>query len=86
MRGWKNAPRVVSQDQWVSQAEAAERLHVHIFRIGWAIACETLDAAENPAGEAGVTVASVDREMQWRTNASWTAKVRRGIRNAIRWL
>lgn len=86
MRGWKNATQPVTQDQWMSQAKAAERLNVNIFRVGWAIACENLDPADGPSGEAGVTVASVDREIQWRANATWVAKVRRGIRSTVSWL
>lgn len=87
MRRWKNAPHpVTTRDQWIFQAEAAERLNVSVFRIGRAIACENLDPADSPAGEAGVTVASVDRELRWRANATWVAKVRRGIRSSVRWL
>lgn len=88
MRHWKSArqPVVTTPDEWISQAEAAERLNVSVFRVGWAIACENLDPADSPAGEAGVTVASVDRELRWRANATWAAKVRRGIRSSARWL
>ena len=87
MRRWKNAPQpVTTEDEWISQAEAAERLNVSVFRVGWAIACENLAPADTPAGEAGVTLASVDRELRWRANATWAAKVRRGIRSSVRWL
>ena len=86
MRGWSNAPQTVPQDQWMSQADAAQRLNVNIFRIGWALACENLDPAESPSGGAGVTVASVDRELHWRANATWGARLRRGIRSTVRWL
>jgi hypothetical protein len=85
MQLWSNSPQPVSQDQWMSQVEAAERLNVNIFRVGWAIACENLDPADSPEGEAGVTVASVDREVEWRANATWTARVRRAIRSTVRW-
>ena len=70
----------------MSQMDAAERLNVNILRVGWAIACENLDPADSPTGEAGVTVASVDREIRWRANATWLARVRRGIRSTLRWL
>src|SRR3954451_8409423 len=86
MRGWKNAPQPVTEDQWMSQAEAAERLNVNIFRVGWALACGNLDPADSPVGEAGVTAASVDREIQWRANATSAARVRRGVRSTVRWL
>jgi hypothetical protein len=83
MQGWNNAPQFVTRDQWMSQLQAAERLNVNIFRVGWAIACENLDAADSPAGEAGVTAASVDRELQRRANATWVARVRRVISNTV---
>lgn len=70
MRGWRKAPQPVTQDQWMSQAEAAKRWHVSVLRVGWAIACEILDIAESPVGEAGVTTASVERELRWRANAT----------------
>lgn len=85
MRGWKNSPQVAAQDQWLSQAEAAQRLNVGVLRISWAIACENLDPANNPAGEAGVTLTSVDREIQWRANATWGARFRRALRSTVRW-
>ena len=85
MRGWKNSPQPVAQNEWISQLDAAQRLNVNVFRVGWALTCEILDPADSPTGEAGVTLASVDREILWRANATWGQRVRRGIRSTVRW-
>lgn len=84
-KAWTNAPEPVTQDQWMSQAEAAARLNVSVFRVGWAIANGNLVPADSPAGEAGVTVESVDDEIRWRANATWAAKLSRRIRRTLRW-
>ncbi|GAA3827939.1 DNA-binding protein [Streptomyces chiangmaiensis] len=41
--------------------------------------------AENPAGRAGVTTASVEAEQTWRANATIRARSARCLKNTINW-
>jgi hypothetical protein len=52
-------------------------LGIAVIRIGMLIACDHLVPAENSAGQAGVTRASVDAEHHWRQNATLRAKLTR---------
>jgi len=56
----------VTDSEWVSQFDAAERLHISMWAVGSYISTGRLTPAENPAGQAGVTGASVDAEAEWR--------------------
>jgi hypothetical protein len=86
MRLWQNSPAPVTSGDFLSQHDAAKVLGVSVLRVGWLIACAHLDPADGPSGEAGVTVASVEREALWRTNATLGERLRRGIGSALRWL
>ncbi len=57
---------LVTDSEWVSQFDAAERLHISMWAVGSYISTGRLTPAENPAGQAGVTGASVDEEAEWR--------------------
>jgi len=86
MRLWRNSPAPVAAGDFLSQYDAAKILGVSVLRVGWLIACENLDPADGPSGEAGVTVASVECEARWRANATVGQRLRRGIGSSLRWL
>ncbi|WP_433890901.1 DNA-binding protein [Streptomyces sp. CA-111067] len=44
-----------------------------------------LTMAENPAGRAGVTVASVEAEKRWRANATIRARSARLLKDTFSW-
>ncbi|MFE3329908.1 DNA-binding protein [Streptomyces sp. NPDC059176] len=73
----------VEDDAWLSQPEAARQLGIAVFRIGVLIACGHLSPAENPAGNAGVTITSVQAEKTWRNNATIHAKALRLLKDTI---
>jgi hypothetical protein len=84
MGAWSNAPADAEAGEWVSQADAAEALNVTVLRIGWLIACERLTAVNGPNG-AGVTRASLDSEVAWRKQATFSRRLGRCIQNIVRW-
>ncbi|WP_327318859.1 DNA-binding protein [Streptomyces sp. NBC_01235] len=75
----------VEDDAWMSQPEAARHLGVTLIRLGMLIANRRLIPAENPAGRAGVTTASVQAEESWRANAPTRAKLARLLKDTINW-
>lgn len=75
----------VEDDAWMSQPEVARRLGVTLIRVGMLIANRRLIPAENPAGQAGVTTASVQAEEAWRVNATKRAKLARLLKDTINW-
>ncbi|KQX69504.1 hypothetical protein ASD48_40520 [Streptomyces sp. Root1310] len=75
----------VKDDAWMSQPEAARHLGVTLIRVGMLIANRRLTPAENPAGQAGVTTASVQAEKTWRANATQRAKLTRLLKDTINW-
>jgi hypothetical protein len=75
----------VEDDAWMSQPEAARHLGVTLIRVGMLIANRRLIPAENPAGQAGVTTASVQAEETWRANATKRAKLTRLLKDTINW-
>jgi hypothetical protein len=78
--------RSVSDDEWSSQLEAAAALGISLYRVGYVIATGNLEAAENPAGEAGVTRGSLDREIAWRREAGSWSRLGRAVASIFRWL
>jgi|tagenome__1003787_1003787.scaffolds.fasta_scaffold15828711_2 hypothetical protein len=70
---------------WMSQPEAARRLGVTLIRVGMVIANRPLIPAKNPAGQDGVTTASVQAEETWRANAPKRAKLARLLKDTINW-
>ncbi|MCX5165288.1 DNA-binding protein [Streptomyces sp. NBC_00264] len=75
----------VEDNIWMSQPEAARHLGIALTRIGMLIANGHLTPAENPAGRAGVTTASVQAEETWRANATIRAKFARLLKDTINW-
>ena len=75
----------VEDDAWMSQPEAARHLGVTLIRVGMLIANRRLIPAENPAGQAGVTTASVQAEETWQANATKRAKLARFLKDTINW-
>ncbi|MFB7225423.1 DNA-binding protein [Streptomyces sp. NPDC056227] len=73
----------VEGDAWLSQPEAAQHLGISMARLGLVLACGHLTPAENPAGRAGVTIASVQAEKSWRENATIRAKTTRLLKDTI---
>jgi hypothetical protein len=73
----------VDDDAWISQPDAAQLLGVTVIRIGALIACGHLAPAENSAGQAGVTTASVRTETEWRQTAPIRAKLTLLIKDTI---
>jgi hypothetical protein len=86
-RGYQGAlrGRAVSTDDegWVSQFDGAEQLGVSLFRIGLLIASGVLEPAHNPAGQAGVTAASIEHELRWRQTAGLVARAMRAVKEAL---
>jgi hypothetical protein len=78
--------RSVSDDEWSSQFEAAAALGISLYRVGYVIATGNLEAAENPAGEAGVTRGSLHREIAWRREAGPWSRLGRAVASIFRWL
>ena len=79
MQNWPRPPVCVSDDEWMSQNQAAGQLEVSIFRVGLLIAKNDLQPCENESGVAGVTVASVNREVEWRAKATILDKFKRSF-------
>ena len=77
---------VVTDDQWVSQDQAARMLGVSLARIASTVANGHLDQALNSKGDRGVTLGSVHAEEQWRRQAGWTRKLHRVIRDGVGWI
>lgn len=59
----------VGDDEWVSQFDAGQALHISLSRVGFLIQGRRLRPAHNAAGQAGVTRASVDAERPRREGA-----------------
>lgn len=74
----------VSDVDWVSQFDAAERLDLSMWAIGQFIATGRLTPEENPAGQAGVTRASIDAEASWRRSATRWQRFWRRLREQSR--
>lgn len=70
--------------EWVSQFDAAERLHISMWAVGSYISTGRLTPAENPAGQAGVTGASVDAEAEWRHDRSLYRRFWRRVKEQLR--
>ena len=85
MGAWSNAPVEVGACEWVSQPDAARELKVPLLLLGWIIACEHLTPANGPDGKAGVTRASLDREIAWRNEATIGRRLGRWVKNTLRW-
>ncbi|MGH9152068.1 MAG: hypothetical protein ACRD03_06670 [Acidimicrobiales bacterium] len=60
---------VVTEEDWVSQFDAAERLEVGVGRIGLLITNRRLTPVHDNRGRAGVERRSVDREADRRRGA-----------------
>lgn len=69
----------------MSQPEAARHLGIALVRVGMLIANGHLTPAENPAGRAGVTAASVEAEKTWRVSAAIRAKSLRFLKDTLNW-
>ncbi|THA32119.1 DNA-binding protein [Streptomyces sp. A1277] len=76
----------VTTDAWASQHEAARILGVSVGKIGVLIATDHLTPAHNPAGEAGVTRVSLFEEVDWRTTATISKKMRRLFKDSIKFM
>jgi len=77
--GWHRLAVAVPDSEWVSQFDAAEALGINLGRVGLMIGAGVLQAAENPAKQAGVTLESVEREIEWRRIAPLRSRVWRVI-------
>lgn len=76
----------VSMDCWISQQEAARILKFSTWRIGLLISVDHLSPVHNPAGEAGVTKASLFEEINWRKSATILQKLRRILKDCIKFI
>lgn len=81
---------VVTDHDWVSQFDAADRLGIGVGRIGLVIQGGRLDPVHDQRGRAGVSRESVEREATRRADASalrraWLmlADVGRGLARGI---
>lgn len=79
------AVETVSDENWMSQPNAARHLGITLARVGVLIANRHLTPEENPAGQAGVTVADVHSEATWRAGAPPRAKLGRLLRDTLNW-
>ena len=75
----------VPGDQWISQKDAASRLDMSIWRIGFVIANDHLEMVENVEREPGVSVKSLHRELLWREAARTRDKARRLMGDILNW-
>ncbi|MGW2230663.1 DNA-binding protein [Streptomyces formicae] len=85
-RNWRNAPVACSDDEWLSQPEAAKLLGVSTGRVVWRLMCEHLVPAHDGRGRAGVTRESVERDLEWLAQATWRARIRRSVKGLVRWI
>ncbi len=78
--------RVVSATdaEWVSQFDAAERLHISMWAVGSYISTGRLTPAENPAGQGGVTRVSVEAEAEWRRGRRLYERFWRRVKEQLR--
>lgn len=76
----------VPEAEFVSQEQAAAELGIPVGRVGWRVACEHMDAAENAARKMGVTKSSLDKELAWQRTAGIGRRVRRQVWNVIQWV
>jgi hypothetical protein len=76
----------VQRDDWISQFDAADRLHVSMPRIGLLVASGVLQAAHDPDGRAGVTARSVDTEAAWRESAGALRRTWRALKEILHFI
>ena len=74
----------VTDAEWVSQFDAAERLHISMWAVGSYISTGRLTPAENPAGQGGVTRVSVEAEAEWRRGRRLYGRFWRRVKEQLR--
>ncbi|MFG3284840.1 DNA-binding protein [Streptomyces sp. NPDC048111] len=84
MKNWERPPVPLEDEQWVSQFEAAKILGISVVRVGWRVACGHLQPADNERGGAGVSLASVHAEKEWRATARKRSKAARMLKDFLR--
>ena len=72
--------------EWVSQPDAAGKLQIAVFRVGFLLAHEHLQAAVTAWDEPGASAASLDEELRWRREAPIFKRLLRPLRDAVRWV
>lgn len=82
--------------EWMSQSDAASSLGVSVASVGWLLACGHLEPAEcaertyglatGPSLEPGVTRASVDKEVMWRSEASVGKRWLCRLKDMLNWI
>ncbi|MEU6848816.1 DNA-binding protein [Actinacidiphila alni] len=80
MRGWAHPPVPVADEDWVSQPEAAKLCGVSLLRMVFRILNGHLTPAHNSARRAGVSRASIERDLAWLAAASRRARVWRACK------
>ena len=78
-------PVSVAESEWMTGDEAAKSIGVPGSRVRWLIMNGHLTPASRPDGTRGVTLASVQAEVQWRRNATLAARLRRVLGYAFFW-
>jgi hypothetical protein len=76
----------VSDQEWISQQDAARRLGVNLAKVAMLIANDHLVGAGNSNDDTGVTLASLATEVAWRESASAPARMGRLVRDTVRWV
>lgn len=67
----------------VSRGEASQMLQGH--SVFWLLMCGHLETAPLPDGLRGVTVASVEQEIEWQRRATRGQRVRRRLGDVVHW-
>ena len=85
-RRWANSPVTVTDDQWLSQADAANELGISYGRTIWRLMNNHLTMAHNSQGHAGVSASSVKAEQSWRRKTPWSRRSLRPFGDMFRWI
>jgi len=86
MKNWAVPPRVVPEDEWTSQDEAARELNISHFSLGLLLATGILHPAERNEGGRGVTRKSVETEVNWRRTATLRQRIVRKVRYIVHFI
>lgn len=76
--------RTVTLGEWASQFEAAEQLHISQLRLGSLVSAGTLEPVHDPAGRAGVSRESLDRERQLRSQGGALARLKYAVTDFLK--
>jgi hypothetical protein len=76
----------VSDEEWVSQRDAARELNISIWRVAFLLWHGHLEPCENSAKKAGVTRSSLIEEKKWRERSTLDERIWRTLKDSINFL